>query len=469
MPGHKRLMYGEMPKQAMRMDITEIDGFDNLHQSEDILKKLQEKAASLYGADQTFYLVGGSTCGILSAISAAVPEGGHILMARNCHKSAYHAAYLRNLRISYLYPRIIEEYDLNEAISLDEVQLALENIKDVDAVMIVSPTYEGRISDVASIANFLHERRIPLIIDEAHGAHLGWDKGFPPNSCQSAADVVIHSVHKTLPSMTQTALLHVNGDLISRERLKRFLHIYQSSSPSYVLMASIDNALTMVDRNRDTLFINFKSYYTQLLSCLSQCKYLNFLPLEEGKQDIGKLIISGKKINLSGQKIYDILLQEFHLQLEMAAGSYCLAMFTIADKEDAYQRFLKAMLVIDERIGSGIIISDLHHSKLPSMNGLYRQRKSDWISKDLKEIIPLRDAWDQSGEYCKLEDAIGKHVGEFVNLYPPGVPLLVPGEIITNEDYMEICKYIELRLNVQGLEYIDSRYYVKIIAPKERQ
>ncbi|MCI9144521.1 MAG: amino acid decarboxylase, partial [Lachnospiraceae bacterium] len=241
MPGHKRRGWGKLPEELYEIDITEIEGFDNLHQPEEILLELQREAARLYGAEESYYLVNGSTGGILSAVSCAVPFGGHILMARNCHKSAYHAAYLRHLQMEFLYPGILSEYGITDAVSALEVGEALERTPDIDAVLIVSPTYEGRIADVAAIAGVAHEKGIPLIVDEAHGAHLGLAEGFPQNSCQAGADLVIHSVHKTLPALTQAGLLHVNGRLIDRDKLRRFLRIYQTSSPSYPLMASIDN------------------------------------------------------------------------------------------------------------------------------------------------------------------------------------------------------------------------------------
>lgn len=456
MPGHKRRMFGAMPSQVLLMDITEIDGFDNLHQPEGVLCTLQERASSFYGAEESFYLVGGSTCGILSAVSAALPECGHILMARNCHKSAYHAAYLRNLTISYLYPPLISEYDISDAITPLQVREALEKEPDIGAVLIVSPTYEGRIANITEIAKIVHEKGIPLIVDEAHGAHLGRTEGFAKNSCQAGADLVIHSVHKTLPAMTQTALLHVNGKLVDRDKLRRFLHIYQSSSPSYVLMASIDNALSLLEQNGDRLFAQFRRQYTDMLKHLSACKHLNFLPVEEGKQDIGKLLISGRNFGLSGQKIYDMLLEEYHLQLEMAAGSYCLAMFTIADDEEAYERMTKALLAIDEKAEQGILSADMSSDTVTTC-------ASDVWREQHTANIALGKAWDMPWEWITLQDADGRHVGDFVNLYPPGVPLLVPGEVMTSKQYREIASYLEQNLNVQGVERTKNSYRIKVL------
>ena len=277
MPGHKRQAWGALPQQLYELDITEIEGFDNLHQAEGILQELQKKAARIYGADESFYLVNGSTCGILCAVSSALPSGGHILMNRNCHRSAYHGAYLRNLTISYLWPAYMKEYDIYDAVTAEQIREALEQEPDIGAVLIVSPTYEGRVADVKAIAETVHAKGIPLIVDEAHGAHLGLAEGFWPNSCQAGADLVIHSVHKTLPSLTQTALLHVKGERINRALVKRFLHIYQSSSPSYLLMASIDNALEFVELDGSKAFESFAASYGRMMRHLGGCRHLHFL------------------------------------------------------------------------------------------------------------------------------------------------------------------------------------------------
>lgn len=450
MPGHKRTLFGDMPPELFQADITEIDGFDNLHQSEGILKELQEKAAALYGAEETFYLVNGSTCGILSAISAALPVGGHILMARNSHKSAYHACYLRNLTISYLYPPYLAEYDIYDGFCAKQVKEALAQEPDIGAVFLVSPTYEGRIAQIKEIAQVVHEKGIPLIVDEAHGAHLGLAENFPSNSCQLGADIVIHSVHKTLPAMTQTALLHVNGNLINRSNLKRFLHIYQSSSPSYILMASIDNGLELVAKRGKELFADFRENYRHMLQNLKACRYLRFVPLEEERQDIGKLVISAKGTKLSGQQIFDMLLEHYHLQPEMAAGSYCLAMFTVGDGKEAYERMEKALLEIDKFCD----VCERAQVQIPPYSSESRALQSD--------AIPLARAWDMEWEQVPLSCAIGRRTAEFINLYPPGVPLLVPGETMEHIHFEMLTAYREQGLNIQGVEK-EPPFYVKVL------
>lgn len=489
MPGHKRKSFGMLPEELYKIDITEIDGFDNLHQPEDILRSLQQEAAALYGAEESFYLVNGSTSGILSAVSSALPGGGHILMARNCHKSAYHAVYLRGLSVTYLYPPYLEEYDIYDAIEPCRIQQALDREPDIGAVLIVSPTYEGRISDIRAIAEIVHGKGIPLIVDEAHGAHLGLGGGLPPNSCQMGADLVIHSVHKTLPAPTQTALLHVNGGRIDRERLRRFLRIYQSSSPSYLLMAGIDNALEHVKEDRSVLS-RFRERYESMVRNLTDCcRHLRFLPMEDGRQDVGKLLVSVKQSGLTGRQLYDILLQKYHLQLEMASVSFVLAMFTVNDSEEGYWRMAQALLEIDaslggeraENISCEFIPTNANHCCLHSIKSEcignpelkaaikyvheYRtqghgERCSGQDTENFEEgrrgqdngIIPLAEAWDRETKMISLEESVGRPIGEFVNLYPPGVPLLVPGEPMTERLCREIRNALEQGLQVQGVQ-----------------
>lgn len=458
MPGHKRKQLGKLPSKLLELDITEIDGFDNLHQAEGILAALQERANALYHADGTFYLVNGSTAGILSAVSAALPEGGHLLMARGCHRSVYHAVYLRGLRTTYLYPGLVSGFDFSEAVTAGEVESALLREPDIGAVLIVSPTYEGRIADVRAIADVVHRRGIPLIVDEAHGAHLGFAEGFEEGSCTCGADLVIHSVHKTLPALTQTALLHVNGELIDRERLKRFLHIYQSSSPSYVLMAGIGDAMDIVEQRGRELFPKFAFLYLRMLERLEKCRRLQFVPrrdTESGRQDIGKLIIATGRAGVSGQWLYDVLRERFHLQCEMAAGNYCLAMFTLADDETAYERMERALFTLDEELAGGAAGQAAVSCAAEKREGTDLQRPVI--------ACPLAEAWNAPWELTELTDAIGRPAADFVNLYPPGIPILAPGEILSGEICRQLSEYHRQNLNLQGIVVRDGQLCIKIL------
>ena len=221
MPGHKRAALEF--SNPYSIDITEIEGFDNLHHPEGIIREAQEKAARLYGARRTYYLVNGSTCGILAAISAAVPRGERILVARNSHKAVYNAVYLRQLAAEYVYP-VDTRCGVQGQITPQQVEQKLAAFSDIKAVVITSPTYDGIVSDVAGIAEVVHRFGIPLIVDEAHGAHFGFHPAFPENAVKLGADAVIMSVHKTLPAFTQTALLHLCSDRIDHTRIEKYPH-----------------------------------------------------------------------------------------------------------------------------------------------------------------------------------------------------------------------------------------------------
>lgn len=492
MPGHKRRLKTDTMRELAQIDITEIDGFDNLHDAQDILKRIQEEAAAAYGAEESFFLVNGSTAGILSAISTAVSPGGKILMVRGAHKSAYHAAYLRDLQIAYLWPGVHPLFGCNLPATAKEVEEALQQTLDVQAVFIVSPTYEGLTADVKSIAEAAHKRNIPLIVDEAHGAHLGFDGRWPESSVKQGADLVIQSLHKTLPAPTQTAILHVNGKLVDRCGLRRFLGIYQTSSPSYIFMAAMEDAIATTSANREKLFGDFWEYWKGMTESLSACRNLIFL--KEENSDPGKLAVMDKTGFLDGEQLYEMLLHKYHLQPEMAAGRYVLAMFTVGDTKEGYERLTKALLEIDEYITterkqrtqeklmeSNELSAGAHGTADAATQPTERGRTAATatqpaegnrmadavtpvcIQKKTQAVISIGRAWDTPKEWVLLKDAEGKTAGEYVNLYPPGSPIIVPGEIFTKDILTEIAAYRQQGFHVQGVKEIEDDIYVSTI------
>lgn len=439
MPGHKREALPFI--NPYKIDITEIDGFDNLHHATGILKELQERAAKVFKARKTFYLINGSTCGLLAAISAATEKGDHILMARNCHKAVYHAAYLRELRVEYLYP-VITKAGIQGMIAPDEVKRMLREYPDVKAVVITSPTYDGVVSDVEKIAEIVHEYGIPLIVDEAHGAHFGFSSFFPESAIKKGADVVVQSLHKTLPSFTQTALLHLQSDRVKENKIKRFLDIYETSSPSYLFMAGMDNCIRMLEEEGETLFANYESLlceFYQQAENLQQIKLLrkkDFSKKEAFDFDASKLILSVRNKDMTGERLYQTLLHQYHLQMEMASGFYVTAITSIMDRKEGFDRLIHALLEIDPVL----------HKKM--------DQDSDFVEKMYrknKKVLEIHEAVDKKYESVLLEKSIGKVSGEYVYLYPPGIPILVPGEEISNEIVENISNCENQNLSVEGL------------------
>lgn len=439
MPGHKRNTTLIESKLPFDIDITEIDGFDNLHHANDILKNLQERAASLYHAEETHYLVNGSTSGILSAILGCTSKGGTIVMARNCHKSVYHAVYMNELHPIYLYPKFYSDMELCGEIMLEDVEKALEDYPNIQAVVITSPTYEGILSDVESIAKIVHRKSIPLIVDEAHGAHFGMHSYFPENSNKKGADVVIHSLHKTLPSLTQTALIHMNGKYVNRCKVRKYLQIFQTSSPSYVFMASIDECIRVLEGKKQKLFDYYTYYLDEMRKKLYKLKY--FVLLESEEFDRSKIIISVKNIsNMTGKDLYRILLENYHLQMEMAAGDYIVAMTSIGDTNEGFNRFVDALFEIEDKIKYFDSQKKYRiHFQIPKQEQCYSSYEIEELRKEI------------STDFVFWNDAKGKISLEYAYLYPPGVPIIVPGERISEEAANLIQEYERMGFEIQGI------------------
>ncbi|WP_035785607.1 aminotransferase class I/II-fold pyridoxal phosphate-dependent enzyme [Butyrivibrio sp. XPD2002] len=452
MPGHKRNPDAGSMAGYMDIDITEIDDYDNLHDAEGMILEAQKRAKRLYGADETFFLVNGSTSGVLSAVSAAVSEGGLLIVGRNSHKALYNAAYLRKLELRYLSPVRVKVPGggfLMGAVDPEEVEKKLAENEKAEAVFITSPTYEGISSDIRKIADICHKYNKILIVDAAHGAHLGLHEGLPLNAVTEGADIVIHSVHKTLASMTQTAILHVQGDLVNRDRLRRFLRIYQSSSPSYVLMSSIDSCIGDIEKRGDEIFGGLLEYKDRILKETADCKNLFIAPAGI-ISDPCKVLVCARDSAITGQRIYDILRLEYRLQPEMAGDFYALMIITGYDTKDGIERLIAAIKDMDIRITNEDIVKEKSELKKAGINDI-TEKESVINTEYPKALFPIYKAWDTEREMVDITTASGRVSGEFINLYPPGIPLIAPGEIFTKQMIHDIGEYINADMNVQGV------------------
>lgn len=443
MPGHKRNM-DELQNPCL-YDITEIDGFDNLHEPQGILRIAMEEAAKFYGSDKTYFLVNGSTCGLLAAICGVTSKKDKIIVARNCHKAVYNAIYLNELEVSYIYPEMISEYGINGGISVESVEYAINENKDAKAVVLTSPTYEGIVSDIDAIAKVVHDNNMVLIVDEAHGAHFSMHSELPESSIKKGADIIIQSLHKTLPALTQTALLHIKGEKADREGIEKFLKIYQTSSPSYVLMSSITECINKI--KKDGAFM-FEPYIKRLkvvqkhASKLTHIRFLNEDIIGNNAVfdfDLSKIVISVKGTGYSGQWLYDKLCRDFHLQLEMASGDYVIAMTSIMDTEDGLLRLFKAITEIDRDIRID------EYDKGKSEN-----EEENFIVPKAISIKSIYDAQNSETECVGMRVAEGRILAEYIYLYPPGIPIVAPGEMLTGELNILIEKYKKSGLNIYG-------------------
>ena len=474
MPGHKRReipdgIPGGFP-DPYGIDITEIDGFDNLHHAEGILKDAMETAAAIYGADRSWYLVNGSTCGILSAVFAATENGGKLLTARNCHKAVYHAICLNRLEAEYLYPEEITKFGINGGIRAEDVRKALEKdamrcagnsgdvrgkITKIQAVLITSPTYEGVVSDIRAITDAAHEYGIPLIVDEAHGAHLEYADqchSFPKSALEYGADIVIQSLHKTLPCFTQTAILHVKGKLVDQDRISRYLSMFQTSSPSYLFMAGMERCIRYMDGDGRNEMIRYEKRLERFMERMEGLQVLEVLDREIcGKYrtvagwDPSKIVVSTMRAeDFHGEELAETLRRKYHLEMEMTAPEYVIAMTSLMDTEEGFERLGTALLEIDGVLRRGMESGRKEKAASETPEGLESK-----LSHPVRRML-ICEAMDADTERTAFQDTVGKVSAEFVYLYPPGIPIIAPGEVFTDAIVEKIMAYKAAGLLVQG-------------------
>lgn len=457
MPGHKRRanagFAGCFPN-PFSIDITEIDGFDNLHHPEGILKEAMEQAAAIYGADQTYFLVNGSSCGVMSAVCGSVSHKGTLVMSRNCHKSAYNAVYLNRLRTKYVYPQVLPGVGIQGGLEPEEVERMLLMHPETEAVLVVSPTYDGMVSDIRTISEIVHKRGIPLLVDEAHGAHFSFGQraGFPVSALELGADVVVQSLHKTLPSLTQTAVLHVKKGYVNQERIDRFVHMFQSSSPSYVLMASIANCIRfMADRGQEDM-VMYKEHLERLRSRLKAMKRLVLVDGAEGKcgvyrMDPSKIVISAAGSGMTGVELGERLRQKYHLEMEMCGPDYVTAITTVADTDEGFDRLCAALMEIDQEIDRNRDGDKCGEVKMRIVDNGIKIGAGCGLTES---AMTIAQAMDSPGTAVPLDMCGGMISKEFVYIYPPGIPLVAPGEVMTPMLLELIRSYKQQGLPVQG-------------------
>lgn len=449
MPGHKRNTKLFTMENPYALDITEIEGFDNLHQAEGILKELSQRIGCLYRSGQSFPLINGSTVGILSGISAAVNKGDTVLIARNSHKSVYHAVTLMELKPIYIYPERVHNLPINGGILPSKVEELLITYPKIKLVAITSPTYEGIVSDIKAIADITHQHGVLLLVDEAHGAHFGFHKKFPQSAVTLGADMIIQSLHKTLPAFTQTAVLHLNR-LELKKKVSQYLSIYQSSSPSYLLMAGMDQCIRYLEEEKEHIFQDFSDKITSFYKDLQDLSALKLVQRDIIGQnavfdlDPSKLTISSVGTYITGHQLNEILRDEYHIIMEMEAKDYVLGMTSICDTQEGFDRLRDALFAIDSKV---ISQDDMICQSSKACDIRYPRVGE----KSVLAITPAEAMQSNKIMSIPLEHSKGKISAAFICLFPPGSPVIVPGEIIEEELIKYLIQAIDLGLTITGL------------------
>ena len=454
MPGHKR--QDKLLLDAYEIDITEINGFDNLHHPEGIIKESMDNASEFFGTDKTWFLVNGSSCGLLAAIHAVTEIGDSIIIGRNCHKSVYNAIELRNLKAEYIYPQIINEYGINGGYKPEAIENLLKKAMDsgekIKAVVVTSPTYEGIVSDIERIAEIVHRYGSILIVDEAHGAHLGIHEGLPKPAYKLGADIVIESAHKTLPAMTQTAFLHLCGRRVQEEKIQECLAIYQTSSPSYVLMASLDKCIRELQikgkEKLESLLITLDKFYKKVnklenimvlgRECIGSNNVFDF--------DICKLVIFLKTNKTTGKFLEEELREKYGFEMEMTSSRYVLGMTTMYDDAEQILKLADALTEMDCNL------NDFYQARVSENNKYIDDEKMLEIVDGADVEMSIYEAKRRETKEILFLDSEGKISAEYIYVYPPEIPLIVPGEIISKKLIAQINYYKRINLNVKGIE-----------------
>lgn len=435
-PGHKSGALSGLPamlRSALTFDYTELNGLDDLHQPKDVIKEAQEKLANVYHADASFFLVNGSTVGNLAMVYATCRVGDRVIVQRNAHKSVFNALELVGARPILVNPYWDEQSKSAGTVTEEQVKHALKNYPEAKAVILTSPTYYGTMGDdLQEIISICHEAKIPVLVDEAHGAHFVIGEPFPKSALEMGADVVVHSAHKTLPAMTMGSFLHVKSKIVSHETIARYLQMLQSSSPSYLLMASLDDARAYAETFTEEDVKSFLDKREMVINRLSRIPELQII---ESKDPL-KLMVRTE--NYSGFQLLKALEME-DVYAELADPYQVLFILPLFKKEHPYE-FEEIAKRIEKAIGHlHTFEKQVSHIGQP-MNVKYLSV----LSYNESELKHFKKDW------LPFEKSVGKVAAASVIPYPPGIPLVLLGERITKEHVDMLSTLIEMEASFQG-------------------
>ena len=466
MPGHNRgkgvhpILKDFLGENTFLLDLTEVEGVDYLHKPTGILKDAQELLAELYGSTASFFLINGSTGGNHAMILATVSEGEKIILGRNAHRSALGGLIISGAVPVYVPVEINEKIGVTTNIDPQKLEEVVKDNQDAKAIFVTTPNYYGMTGNVRAYADIAHKYGMPLLVDEAHGAHYGMHPDLPETAVRLGADIVVQSAHKTLSSMTQTSWLHYNDNgYVDLAKLKFALQILQSTSPNYVLLSSLDVA-------RMQLATQGKEIYDRVLGVARYMrKKLNEIPgiLVIGKEieqeDVHVSVYDETKIIISFQGLWEynrskmygytaekILNQEYNIEVELSDPHNVLLFVTIGHYMDDAKVLIDAIKDMSNKYYIGEAETDIDYHILPHIPEVVLTPREAFFADS------VRVTFDES--------VIGRICAEVVSLYPPGIPIVAPGERIDGEIYEFIKERIEQGAEVQGpldpnLEYIE--------------
>uniref|UniRef100_A0AAU6W4Q5 Lysine/arginine decarboxylase n=1 Tax=Flueggea suffruticosa TaxID=283120 RepID=A0AAU6W4Q5_9ROSI len=420
-------------------DLPELPELDNLFSPEGPILEAQKKAAKLFGAKETWFLVGGTTCGIQAAIMATCSPGDYIVLPRNSHMSAISGIVLSGAIPKYIIPQYDIDWDIAGGVSPSQVEKAITELqfdgRKPAAIFVTSPTYHGICSNLSEISQLCHSYGIPLIVDEAHGAHFGFHPQMPHSALQQGADLVVQSTHKVLCSLTQSSMLHMVGDIIDRERIFWCLQTLQSTSPSYLLLASLDAARSQISENPDSVFNQAMKLSSEAKACIKNIPGITVLDFSSFDKfpiiDPLRLTIGFWQLGLSGYEADDILEREYGIVSELVGSKSITFAMNLGTCREHVERLETGL----KRLSACSFQNEQLENR--TKKGYDYEPFSDFVMS-----MNPRDAFFSRKRRVSIEESIGKISGELVCPYPPGIPILIPGETITQNalDYLLDCR-----------------------------
>ncbi|KAI3447304.1 hypothetical protein Pfo_003969 [Paulownia fortunei] len=409
-------------------DLPELPELDNLFAPEGPILEAQKQAAELFGASETWFLVGGSTCGVQAAIMATCVPGDTLILPRNSHISAISAMVLSGVVPKYIVPEYDPKWDIAGGITPSQVEEAIKELemegRKPAAVLVISPSYHGICSDIAAISKLCHNNKIPVIVDEAHGAHFGFHQQLPNSALAQGADLVVQSTHKVLCSLTQSSMLHFSGNFIDRERICRCLQTLQSSSPSYLLLASLDAARAQLSDKQGTVFDKAIELAVEAKSMISEIPGISLIDILNFPKfpaiDPLRVTVGVWHLGLSGFEADDILCRDFRVVSELVGTQSITLAFNLGTKREHVLRLVSGLKSLSATFSptDGSVKRAIDVTNLAVLN-------------DINMILSPRDAFFAHKRKVSIEDSLGKICGELICPYPPGIPVLIPGEVIT--------------------------------------
>ncbi|WP_249872094.1 aminotransferase class I/II-fold pyridoxal phosphate-dependent enzyme [Oceanobacillus saliphilus] len=442
-PGHKmgakmnplKKVLGEM---TMRMDVNSMNELDLLSHPQTVIKEAQQLTAKAFGVDHAYFLVNGTTIGILTMIMAACKPGDALIVPRNAHKSVMEGIVLSGAKPIFVQPEIDYYFGISHSISVANVERTMEEHPEAKVLLVTYPTYFGSMSDLEEICRIAHEKEITVIVDGAHGAHLRFMPGEMTDPISAGADAVTVSMHKTGGSLTQSSLLLIKNDRIAQRTIQKVLNMLQTTSANYLLMGSLDVARRDLAMHGKQRYSELKPIIEKAVKAIESGSRYEVLKADYVKEqfqqsyDWTKLVIRVNGVGLTGFEVYSLLKEKYGVQMELAEGYVIMAVITSSDTEESIGRLVFALKEIEKSYGKRNVVMS-----------------TQVINDQVNELVLCpRDAFYAEQESVSIDDAYGRISADTLMIYPPGIPLVIPGELISEDVIQQYHYYQETLGNV---------------------